>query len=50
MVEAFGHELREARASITGLVHHAMDTLTDKLLVPAALSVIRGLRSKKGQD
>jgi hypothetical protein len=46
-VDALGQEIRQTRDSIAGLIHHPLDTATEKLLIPAALSIIRGLRSKK---
>jgi hypothetical protein len=45
--EALGQQVRQTRDSIAGLIHHPFDTATEKLLIPAALSLIRGLRSKK---
>jgi len=47
-VGALGQEIRQTRDSIAGLIHHPFDAATEKLLIPAALSLIRGLRTKKG--
>lgn len=46
-IDAIGEEVKTARANITQLVHNPMDVAAQKLLVPAALSMLRGLRSKK---
>jgi hypothetical protein len=46
-VEAFARELQSARATIAGFVQSPLDAAAQKLLVPAALSILRGLRSKK---
>jgi hypothetical protein len=46
-VDALGQEIRDAKDSITGFVHNPLDAAALKLLIPAALSLIRGLRSKK---
>jgi hypothetical protein len=46
-VSAVGQEIRQTRDSIAGLIHHPFDAATEKLLIPAALSLIRGLRAKK---
>ncbi|HUK07786.1 MAG TPA: hypothetical protein VLX09_07975, partial [Stellaceae bacterium] len=47
MVEAVGQDIQSARATIAGVVHNPLDIAAQKLLVPAALSILRGLRSKK---
>ena len=46
-VDGLGQEIRQAKDTIAGFVHNPMSVATDKLLVPAALSIIRGLRSKR---
>lgn len=46
-VDALGQEIRQAKDTLAGFVHSPLSVATDKLLVPAALSIIRGLRSKK---
>jgi len=45
--DALGLELRNVRANITSLVSNPLDVAAQKLLVPAALSMLKGLRSKK---
>ena len=48
-VEALGQEIRHTRESIASFMHHPLDAAAEKLLVPAALSLIRSLRAKKGE-
>ena len=45
--DAVGQELKNVRTNITALVQNPLDVAAQKLLVPAALSMLRGLRSKK---
>lgn len=40
-------ELKKLRTNITQLVQNPLDVAAQKLLIPAALSVLRGVRSKK---
>lgn len=46
-IEAVGQEVRGLKANITQLVHNPLDVAAQKLLIPAALSILRGMRSKK---
>ncbi len=46
-IDSIGQEIRDAKASIIGLVHNPLDAAAQKLLIPAVLSIVRGLRSKK---
>ena len=46
-VDAFGQELQEAKDSITGFLQNPLDAAVQKLLIPAATSIISGLRSRK---
>ena len=48
-IDALGQEIRDAKDAIAGFVHNPLDAATHKLLIPAAISIIRGLRSKKEQ-
>ncbi len=48
-VDALGHEIRRTRESIASIIHHPLDAAAEKLLIPAALSLFRGLRAKKGE-
>jgi len=47
VVDELGQEIRDAKDSIAGFVHNPLDAATQNLLIPAALSIIRGLRAKK---
>lgn len=49
-VDALGQDIREAKASVLGFAHHPLDTAAEKILIPAVLSLIKGLRSKKAQS
>jgi len=49
MLEALGHEVKGVKANITQLLHNPLDVAAQKLLIPAALSILRGMRSKKQQ-
>jgi len=46
-IESVGQELINVKANITQLVHNPLDVAAQKLLIPAALSILRGMRSKK---
>jgi methyl-accepting chemotaxis protein len=46
-IEAIGQELRNVKQNVAAVVHNPLDLAAEKLLVPAALSLLRGLRSKK---
>jgi hypothetical protein len=48
-IDALGQEIRDAKDAIAGFVHNPLDAATHKLLIPAAISIIKGLRSKKEQ-
>ena len=48
-LDAVTHDLRSATAGISHLVHDPLDTAAQKLLIPAILAVLRGLRAKKDQ-
>ncbi len=45
-VDAIGQEIREVKANIVGFAQNPLDVATQKLLIPAALSIIKGMRSK----
>ncbi len=49
-VDALGQEIREVKANIVGFAHNPLDVAAQKLLVPAALSIIKGMRSKRAQS
>ena len=46
-IEGLGQNIHEAGATVAGFVQNPLDTAAQKLLVPAALSLLRGLRAKK---
>ena len=46
-LEAVGDEIKNVKETIAGIVQNPLDAAAQRLLVPAALSIIRGLRSKK---
>ena len=46
-IEAVGQDLANVKANITQLVQNPLDVAAQKLLIPAALSILRGMRSKK---
>jgi hypothetical protein len=48
--DGLGQEVRNVKANITQLVHNPLDVAAQKLLIPAALSIIRGLRAKREQS
>jgi hypothetical protein len=48
-IDAFGQEIRDAKDTIAGFVQNPLDAAVQKLLIPAATSVIKGLSSKKDQ-
>jgi hypothetical protein len=46
-LDAMGQEIRNVKQNVTALVHNPLDVATEKLLVPAVLSIVRGMRAKK---
>lgn len=48
-VDAFSQEVRDAKDSIVAFAHNPLDSAVQNLLVPAAISIISGLRAKKDQ-
>jgi hypothetical protein len=46
-IDAMGQEIRSVKQNVTALVHNPLDVATEKLLVPAVLSILRGMRAKK---
>jgi putative superfamily III holin-X len=46
-LDALGQEVKNVKANIVQLVENPLDLAAQKLLIPAALSIIRGMRSKK---
>ena len=48
-IDALGQEIRDAKDTIAEFVHNPLDSAMQKLLIPAAISLIKGLHSKKDQ-
>ena len=48
-IDSFGQEIRDTKDTIVGFVNNPLDSAMQKLLIPAALSIIKGLHSKKNQ-
>ncbi len=48
-VDSIRQDIQQTRDGIAGFVQNPLNAATERLLVPAALSLLRGLRSKKGQ-
>lgn len=46
-IDVLGQEIREVKANIVGFAHNPLDVTAQKLLIPAALAIIKGMRSKK---
>ena len=46
-VDALGQQIRDAKDTIAGFAQNPLDAATHKLLIPAAISLIRGLRARK---
>lgn len=46
-IDALGQDLREAKETVVRFAHNPLDAAAQKILVPAAISIIRGIRSKK---
>jgi len=48
-IDALGQEIRDAKDTIAGFVNNPLDAAMQKLLIPATLSIIKGLHAKKDQ-
>jgi hypothetical protein len=46
-IDAMGQEIRSVKESITAVLHNPLDIAAEKLLIPAALSLLKALRPKK---
>lgn len=46
-VDAITHEMKTVKDNVAAVVHNPLDVAAEKLLVPAVLSILKGLRSKK---
>lgn len=47
IVDSLGSQMRSIKEAVAGLAHHPFDAAAQQLLVPAALSLLKGLRAKK---
>ena len=47
-VDSLRQDIRQTKDSIAGFVHDPLSGAAERLLVPAALSLLKGLRAKKG--
>lgn len=46
-VESVTHEMKTMKENVAAIVHNPLDVAAEKLLVPAVLSILKGLRAKK---
>jgi hypothetical protein len=46
-VDAITQEMKNAKQNVVAAVHNPLDVAAQKLLVPAVLSILKGIRSKK---
>ncbi len=46
-VDGIAGEMRAVKENIAAVVHNPLDVAAEKLLVPAVLSILKGIRSKK---
>ncbi|HET7885768.1 MAG TPA: hypothetical protein VFL62_06030 [Bradyrhizobium sp.] len=46
-VDAISQEVRNVKQNVAAVVHNPFDVAAQKLLVPAVLSILKGMRSKK---
>jgi hypothetical protein len=47
MFDAIGQEVKDVKANMAQLVHNPLEVAAQKLLIPALLSIVRGVCSKK---
>lgn len=48
-IDTLGQEIRDAKQTLVGFVHNPLDIAAQKLLIPTAISIIRGLRSRRAE-
>ena len=46
-VDSLGQQIRQTRDTVAGFAQRPLNTAAEQLLVPAVLSIVKGLRSKK---
>jgi len=49
-VESVGREINNVKESLTQLMNNPLDAAAQKFLIPAALAILRGMRSKKDRS
>lgn len=49
-VDSLSQEIKRAKDTMAGFAHHPLDSAAEKLLIPAVLSIMRGLRGRKDQS
>lgn len=42
-------ELRSTKETVLGIIHNPLDAATQKLLVPAIIAIVKGMRARKNQ-
>jgi hypothetical protein len=50
VVDGLGRQIRQTKNTIAGFVQNPLDSAAEHLLIPAVLSMMRGLRAKKAQS
>jgi hypothetical protein len=48
-VKAYGQQLRDAKDRIAGIVGNPLDMAAQKLLLPAVIAIVKGLRARHGK-
>lgn len=48
-VKAYGQQLRDAKDRIAGIVSNPLDMAAQKLLLPAVIAIVKGLRARHGK-
>ncbi len=46
-LDALGHEIRTTKDMVLGFVHNPLDAAAQKLLVPAIMAIVKGMRARK---
>lgn len=49
-VDGLRQEVRDIKDTVEAFAHNPLDAATQKLLIPAAISIVNGLRSNKKED
>jgi len=48
-VRGLTEQLRDARDNIAGIVSNPLDAAAQKLLLPAVIAIVKGIRSRRGK-